>query len=55
MCNHTYLGKKIRDNFIFIGACNPYRMIEKKMKETGLVYYNMKQNEYKNQIDKKKS
>ena len=41
MCNHTYLGKKINDNFIFIGACNPYRIITKKMKESGLVYYNM--------------
>ena len=43
MCNHTYLGKKISDNFIFIGACNPYRIITKKMKESGLVYYNMKE------------
>ena len=43
MCNHTYLGQKISDNFIFIGACNPYRIITKKMKETGLVYYNMKE------------
>ena len=42
MCNHTYLGKKINDNFIFLGACNPYRLITKKMKESGLVYYNMK-------------
>ena len=41
MCNHTYLGQKINDNFIFIGACNPYRIITKKMKESGLVYYNM--------------
>ena len=41
MCNHTYQGKKINDNFIFIGACNPYRIITKKMKESGLVYYNM--------------
>ena len=43
MCNHTYLGQKIDDNFIFIGACNPYRIITKKMKESGLVYYNMKE------------
>ena len=42
MCNHTYLGKKINDNFVFLGACNPYRLITKKMKESGLVYYNMK-------------
>jgi hypothetical protein len=44
MCNHTYLGKKINDNFIFIGACNPYRLLTKKMRESGLVYYNMKDN-----------
>ena len=44
MCNHTYLGKKINENFIFIGACNPYRLLTKKMRESGLVYYNMKDN-----------
>ena len=43
MCNHTYLGKKINDNFIFLGACNPYRILTKKMRESGLVYYNMKE------------
>ena len=31
MCNHTYLGKKINDNFVFLGACNPYRVLNKKM------------------------
>ena len=41
MCHHTYLGRKIEDNFIFIGACNPYRLLTKKMRESGLVYYNM--------------
>ena len=40
MCNHTYLGKKINDNFIFLAACNPYRVITKKMKESGLIYHN---------------
>ena len=43
MCNHTYLGKKINDNFVFLGACNPYRILTKKMRESGLVYYNMKE------------
>ena len=43
MCNHTYLGKKINENFVFLGACNPYRILTKKMKESGLVYYNMKE------------
>ena len=43
MCNHTYLGKQINENFIFLGACNPYRILTKKMKESGLIYYNMKE------------
>ena len=43
MCNHTYLGKKIDDRFRFLGACNPYRIMNKKMRESGLVYYNMKE------------
>jgi len=43
MCNHSYLGKKINDNFVFLGACNPYRILTKKMKESGLVYYNMEE------------
>ena len=43
MCNHTYLGKKLSDNFVFLGACNPYRILTKKMRESGLVYYNMKE------------
>ena len=50
MCNHTYLGKKIHDNFIFIGACNPYRLLTKKMRESGLVYYNMKDNSKLNNL-----
>ena len=43
MCNHTYLGKKINKNFVFLGACNPYRVLTKKMRESGLVYYNLKE------------
>ena len=43
MCNHTYLGKKINKNFVFLGACNPYRIITKQMKVGGLVYYNTKE------------
>ena len=38
MCRHTYLGKKINENFVFFGACNPYRVLNKKMRESGLVY-----------------
>ena len=43
MCNHTYLGKKINDNFIFLGACNPYRVLTKAMRQSGLVYYNLEE------------
>ena len=43
ICNHTYLGKKIDERFIFLAACNPYRIMTKKMRENGLVYYNMKE------------
>ena len=32
MCHHTYLGRKIEDNFIFIYACNPYHLLIKKMR-----------------------
>ena len=50
MCHHTYLGKKINDNFVFLGACNPYRYLTKKMKESGLVYYNLKDNNKLNNL-----
>ena len=50
MCNHTYLGKKISENIIFIGACNPYRLLTKKMRESGLVYYNMKEDNKLNNL-----
>ena len=43
MCHHTYLGKKINDNFVFLGACNPYRILTKEMRKSGLVYYNLKE------------
>ena len=50
-CFHSYLGKKINDNFIFLGACNPYRIITKKMKDSGLIYYNSKdKNELSNLV-----
>ena len=44
MCNHTYLRKKISENIIFIATCNPYRLMTNRMKQSGLVYYNMKEN-----------
>ena len=50
MCRHTYLGKKINDNFVFFGACNPYRVLNKKMRESGLVYYNTKEKSQLNNL-----
>ena len=41
ICNHSYYGKKIKDNFVFLAACNPYRIIPEKllkMKECGLIF-----------------
>ena len=49
MCRHTYLGKKINSNFVFFGACNPYRVLNKKMK-----YREIKElNEEKNALNRK--
>ena len=31
-CNHTYRGKMIPERYIFIGACNPYRVLSQKNK-----------------------
>ena len=39
MIEKTMNGEKINDNFVFIGSCNPYRIVTKKMKESGLVYH----------------
>ena len=50
MCRHTYLGKPINDNFVFFGACNPYRVLNKKMRESGLVYYNTKEKSQLNNL-----
>ena len=50
MCRHTYLGKKINSNFVFFGACNPYRVLNKKMRESGLVYYNTKEKSQLNNL-----
>ena len=43
MCNHTYFGNKINDDFIFLAACNPYRILDKKKEENHIVYYNIKE------------
>ena len=50
MCRHTYLGKPINENFVFFGACNPYRVLNKKMRESGLVYYNTKEKSQLNNL-----
>ena len=36
MCKHTYQGKPICSNIVFIGACNPYRESKKIGKRIGL-------------------
>ena len=37
ICKHTIQGKKIKDNVIFIGACNPYRQKIKEPESTALI------------------
>ena len=43
-CNHSYRGKHIPDKYIFIGACNPYRILSDNTKnmEFGLYLKNKK-------------
>ena len=38
ICKHSYNGKKIDDNIVFIAACNPYRKITRTMEQNGLKY-----------------
>ena len=38
VCNHTYLGNKLRDEDIILCACNPYRKLTDKMSKVALVY-----------------
>ena len=47
MCKHTYHGKEICPNIVFIGACNPYRESTKKGDRIGLEI-----NQAHNNIDK---
>ena len=42
MCKRTIQGKQLKENCIFIAACNPYRKYEKKIEEIGLVSNNQK-------------
>ena len=36
ICKNSYRGKKLPENIIFIGACNPYRKAEIKKQKIGL-------------------
>ena len=47
MCKHTVQGKKIKDNVIFIAACNPYRKKTIKIENTALI---KKQYQYSNLV-----
>ena len=37
MCKHTVQGKKIKDNVVFIAACNPYRKKINQIESTALI------------------
>ena len=54
MIKHSYHGKKIKDNIVFIAACNPYR--QKKQKNQGNIEIDILQPHKQNKIidDKKK-
>ena len=43
ICNHSYNGKKLNKNLIFIGACNPYRKSKSERKENALPIKGKKQ------------
>ncbi len=47
MSKHTVQGKKIKDNVVFIGACNPYRKKIKEVENTALI---KKESKYSNLI-----
>ena len=47
MISKTINGEKINGNFIFIASCNPYRRLTKKMKESGLIYIDEKEDNKK--------
>jgi energy-coupling factor transporter ATP-binding protein EcfA2 len=41
MCKHSLYGEKIKENVIFIAACNPYRKATKISKDVGLINYSV--------------
>ncbi len=36
ICRHTYQGKPLPSNIVYIASCNPYRQKENLMKGIGL-------------------
>ena len=50
MCKHSIYGEEIKSNLVFLGACNPYRTMTKKLKESGLVYHNQSSNKRANLV-----
>ena len=44
ICNHSCKGKKLNENLVFIGACNPYRKVNKTENIIGLIHSGIKQN-----------
>ena len=44
ICNHSWNGKKLNENLVFIGACNPYRKVNKTENIIGLIHSGIKQN-----------
>ena len=52
MCKHTYQGKKLPSNIVFIAACNPYRLNKNKANEKIGLNANQANQETKN-LDQK--
>ena len=42
LCNHSYRGTKINKRFIFIAACNPYRLLTKERKMDEILLHKRK-------------
>ena len=39
LCSHSMRGKKINKRFVFIAACNPYRLLSKESKIENILYH----------------
>ena len=53
MCKHTYQGKELPKNIVFIAACNPYRKKDKKAKEEKIGLDANKANKEKKYLNEK--